>query len=163
MRYILMMLIVGSILTGCSKSDRDLINGKWTIHSISTNGETLFTKDKAGQKKAVDRIVEKQMNMMASDARTPEQEEMLRKVYEGHMKELGKMTLEIKKDDSFIFNSYNGSSLQATNGTLQFDADKHILRLKSNVDEKFTYIVSSDELILEASEGDGSTKLTFRR
>lgn len=163
MRYLLIILLAGLTVAGCSKNDRELINGKWTITSIGNNGEVLYTTDKSAQEKIVDRIVEKQMKTVAEGAQTSEQKEILYKVYEQHMKELGKMTLVIKEDDSFVFNSYNGSGMEATNGTLTFDEDRHLLQLKSNIDEKFTYRVTENELILVANEGGGSTKLTFKR
>jgi hypothetical protein len=162
MRYLL-IIAFAAFLAGCTKTDRDLINGKWTIESVKTNGEFLYTTNKAEQKKALDRIVQKQMEMVAPGAKTAEQEDVLRKVYQQHIAQLGKMTLEIKTDDSFIFNSYNGTSMNATKGTLQFDEGKKELHLKSNVDEQFSYRLEENTLTLEAKEGGGSTQLIFKR
>jgi hypothetical protein len=163
MRYLLIVAFIPLLLMGCTKTDRDLINGKWSIASVKTNGEFLYTTDKAEQKKALDRIVEKQMEMVAPGAKTPEQEDVLRKVYEQHIAQLGKMTIEIKPDNSFVFNSYNGTRMDATKGTLQFDEEKKELRLKSSVDERFVYALEGNTLTLEAKEGGGSTQLIFKR
>jgi hypothetical protein len=163
MRYLLILTFAGLFLAGCSKSDRELITGKWAIESIKTNGEFLYSGTKAEQEKVIDRIVRQQMEMVAPEAQTGEQAAMLRKVYSQHIAQLGKMVLDIKADDSFIFSSYNGSEIAESKGTLKIDEEKKELYLKSTIDEKFTYTLKDNSLTLDAKEGQGSTQLIFKR
>jgi len=161
MRYLLIVPLALLFLAGCSKSDRELMNGTWTVQEIKANGETMFSNDKAEQSKVIDRFVEKQMAQLPPEAQA--QAAMMKEMFAKQMASVGKTTIEIKADGSFISTRFTEDKPIETNGKVTINEEKKEVSMKSETDEKFKYEMKDDVMKLTSIEGDEKLELTFKR
>lgn len=148
-------------LAGCSKSDRELMNGKWSVQEVKANGETMFTTDKATQAKVVDRFVSQQMAQMPPEAQA--QAAMMKEMFAKQMDVIGKTTIEIKEDGSFISTRYEGEKAVESKGKMTLDEKKKEVTMKSDTEEKFKYELKDDSMKLSSVTGNDKLELTFKR
>lgn len=161
MRYLILLPFIFLGLTACQKTDREQLNGTWLISEIRANGELMFTTDKAGQQKIIDRVISQQMAQLPPEAQG--QEEMMRKLFTTQMAVSSKTTLEFKEDNSFVSIRYEGNSQVETTGKITLDEEKKEIRMKGDSDEEFTYQLKDNLLKLSADSDGEKIELSFRR
>ncbi|HLP55439.1 MAG TPA: copper resistance protein NlpE N-terminal domain-containing protein [Fluviicola sp.] len=161
MRYLILLPFLLLLFTACQKTDREQLNGTWLISEIKVNGQQMFTTDKAGQQKIIDRVIQQQMAQLPPEAQ--EQEAMMRKLFDSKMATSAKTTLEFKEDNTFISIRYEGTSQVETTGKITLDEEKKEIRMKGDSDEQFTYELKDDLLKLSDDIDGEKIELTFKR
>jgi hypothetical protein len=162
MRYLLIVPLALLFLAGCSKSDRELMNGTWSVQEIKANGETMFTLDKAEQSKVIDGFVKKQMAGLPPEAQA--QSAMMKEMFAKQMASVGKTTIEIKEDGSFISTQYDQETPSKVTGKITINEEKKEVNMKSDNDQNFKYEMKDDIMKLTSvEEGGEKLELTFKR
>lgn len=162
MRYLIVLpFVFFLVLTGCQKTDQELLTGMWKINEIKANGEMMFSTDKSEQGKIIDRVIVAQMAQLPPEAQG--QEAMMRKLFSQQMAISAKTTLEFKEDNSFVSIRYEGSREVKTNGRITLDEEKKEISMKSETDEQFTYQITDDLLKLTGDSDGEKIELSFKR
>lgn len=155
MKYLLVLPLFVLLLTGCSKSDREQIIGKWKFEELKSNeGEVMYSTDPAVQKKTADKIVKEQMVMYAGSGIT---EEMLRKQIQEQFKAVGKTTFEFDTKGNVNVKTNSGNNANDTKSTYKMDEAKKSVVIKNGDREmKYTYKFDGDKLTMKG-EGESFT------
>jgi hypothetical protein len=162
MRLLLVLPLALLFLVGCAKSDRDLLNGKWGIHEISANGEKMYTANKAEQGKIVDDLIKKQMAQLPQEMQA--QSQMMKDMMMKQMEAMGKTTIEIKEDGTYIATSPKMEGTEETKGKITIDEKKKELSMKSEGEnETVKYEFKDDMLIFKITKGAESAQMTFKK
>lgn len=161
MRYLIILPFLFLMLTACEKTDREKLKGTWLISEIKADGEYMFSTDKAEQQKIIDRVIAEQMAQLPPEAR--DQESMMRRLFSRQMTTSAKTTLEFKKNDTFASIRYEGNSKVETNGKITVDEVKKEIRMKSDINEHFTYELKDDLLKLSGGSDGEKIELSFKR
>jgi|GEM_PF-2078433 len=161
MRYLLIVPLALLFLAGCSKSDRELMNGTWSVQEIKADGEMMFSTDKAEQSKVIDRLLKKQMAMLPPEAQN--NSGMMKDLYTKQLASVGKTTVEIKEDGSFVSTQYDQETPSKVNGKITINEEKKEVNMKSDNDQNFKYEMKDDIMKLTSVGGDQKLELTFKR
>ena len=161
MRYLIILPFIFLVLTACEKTDREKLNGTWLISEIKANGEYMFSTDKNVQQKIIDRVITEQMAQLPPEAQN--QETMMRKLFSKQMATSAKTTLRFKRDDTFVSIRYEGNSEVKTTGKITIDEPKKEIRMKSDINEQFTYELKDDLLKLSGGSEGTKIELSFKR
>ena len=159
MRFLLVLPLALLLLAGCAKSDREMMNGVWSIQEMKANGELVYAAEKGSQDKIVDRIVSEQMASLPPEAQG--QAQMMKDMMYKQLAVVSKTTLEVKEDGKFVATRYDGDTPIETKGTLTIDEKKKEFSMKGEKEEKFKYEIKDGELKLTSNE-NGKLELTFK-
>lgn len=150
------------LLTACTKTDRDLINGKWTLQEVAANGQKIYTADKKEQQQIVDNIIREQMAMIPDEMK--EDNSIIRSTMLKQMEMMGKTTLQINSDDSYVGTSPGMDGMNETKGKIAMDLNKKELSMISGSEtEVVSYELSDDKLVLTSAHDGETAKMTFKR
>jgi len=149
------------LLCGCAPGDRSLMNGKWVLVESRVNGVVEFSSDKKTRQRIADSLYQ-------NDARYISEvdginEGYLRMKIEERLHQLGKLTLEIRKDRTFTFEREFYGSIQTREGTTITDESEKVLYMNGDETRVYNYEISIKELKL-LERGDAQQhQLIFRR
>lgn len=157
--YLLLSLLV--LLTACSRTDREQLNGKWKVREIYMGKDLIYSNDPVQREKIVERVIAEQK------AKLPESAwgelDMMRDFFRKKLKTSGQTTLIIKEDNTYVSKTYGAGSPLTEKGKLSIDEKKKTVTLKSSSVQNFHYTIEKDKLFLETDENGQSLKLEFSR
>lgn len=161
MRYLIILPFILFVLAACQKTDREKLKGTWLISEIKVDEEYMFSTDKDQQQKIIDRVIAEQMVQLPPEAQN--QEAMMRKLFSRQMTTSAKTTLQFKKNDTFVSIRYEGNNKVKTTGKITIDEAKKEIRMKSDINEYFTYELKDDLLKLSGGSEGEKIELSFQR
>lgn len=152
MRYLFLLPLALILITSCSKSDREALNGKWSYEEIRDGKNVLYSSDKTQIKK----IIEKRMkDEGAMYAQMGIDESMLRENMEKSFEAQAKYTFNFTEKDTLTISANNGQADQDVKMKFKMDDKKKQLIFKENgQDTKFTYTLEDDKLVLKQDKSE---------
>jgi len=150
MRYLLVLPLVLLFIVGCSKSDREAINGTWSFYELKgQDGKAMYSSDKEEQKKITDKMVKEQLAMYAGAGID---EKMIRETFQKQFDAIGKVTFTFD-DKGKVKVAGNGADKSGdTESKFTMDEKKKEVVIKSEDREmKYTYTFKDDKLVMKGT------------
>lgn len=153
------------LVTGCSKNDRQMMNGVWTLKEVYSNGRALYSADEKRQRHITDSIIALDRMMAPPDGQSADGSDA-RRMFEQESKMRSALQLEFSPDRTFRTRSrtYEGK-LVIERGKTTVDEKKEEIVFRSDVESKTaSYVVDEKELRLYLQQENGlQTLLVFER
>jgi len=151
MRYLLVLPLVLMFLAGCSKSDRETINGTWTFYELKgPDGKMMYSADKAEQKKITDETVKEQLPMMAAAGYD---EAKFRDMIAKQFTAIGKTTFTFDEKGT-VKTGGAPNAEKAPESKFTLDEKKKTITIKAKEGEelKYTYTFKDDKLTMKGAQ-----------
>jgi hypothetical protein len=137
-------------IAGCSKSDRESINGTWSFYELKgQDGKTMYSADKAEQKKITDKMVKEQLAMYAGAGID---EKMIRETFQKQFEAIGKVTFTFDNKGTVKVAGNGADKSGDTESKFTMDEKKKEVTIKSDEREmKYTYAFKDDKLVMKGT------------
>lgn len=156
MRYLLMLPLFVVLLASCSKSDKELLKGDWTMFEMEKDGKMMMSADPAKQAKIWEDLWNEQKAFMEQMGMT---KETFMDNAKKQMSEMGKTTFTFdEKGKVTVKGSTPNEENTASDYTL--NEEKKELTIKDNGKEQvYSYSFEDDKITLKQDKD----KLVFKR
>lgn len=154
---IMVVALATAVLTSCSKTDKELLVGKWGIQNMKSKGEIMTSVDKKDHGKIVDKIWKEQGPIYSQMGISKDE---IKKNVAKQAEQLGKVT--------FSFDENGNVTISANNGKDKEEKAKYTINEKKkeiSIEQKqqnkltYTYTISDEQLIMKQKQDE----LTFVR
>lgn len=152
MRYVVLLPLVVMVLMGCSKSDKELLSGTWSIRELKKDGVLAMSVDPKEQQKVIDKTWKEQgevLKQMGIDKAT------VAKNIQAEVQKLARITFTFG-DNGKVKVSSHDKDAKATFSAYKMDEEKKQLTIEQSKEEKlvYTYTISDDKLILKQKKDE---------
>lgn len=154
MRYLFLLPLALILITSCSKSDREAVNGSWSFVEVRDGQKLLYSTDKAQIDKIIDERIKEEGAMYAQMGMD---ENMMRQQLEQSFKDQAKFTWDFNEKDTMTINSNSGKTAEDMKVKFSIDPEKKKLTLKGKEkgdNTEFTYTLEDDKLVLKKDKSE---------
>lgn len=156
MRYVVLLPLVVMVLMGCSKSDKELLSGTWSIRELKKDGVIAMSVDPKEQQKVIDKTWKEQgevLQQMGMDKAT------VAKNIQLEVEKLSHITFTFGENGKVKVASNDGKA-KATFSDYKMDEEKKQLTIRQSKEDQlvYTYTITDELLVLKQKKDEISFK-----
>ena len=157
---IMVVALATVLLASCSKTDKELLVGKWGIQHVKSDGQIMTSVDKKDHKKIVEKIWKEQGPMLSQMGIS---KDVIEKNVAEESKKLAKVTFSFGEDGNVTI-AANDGKIKDEKAKYTIDEKKKEISIEQKAmpgakKQVYTYTIDDEQLIMKQKKDE----LTFMR